>query len=118
MRGGADRCDASSNQRHQGHQEPDHPLLLTDDEAVAMAIGLRLAATQRLVGGAETTLTALAKLEQVLPRPLRTRVNALAATVRPTGVGSGSGASPGIRPVGTRRRGRGPGPDALAAGWR
>ena len=72
------------------------PLLLTDDEAVAMAIGLRLAATQRLVGGAETTLTALAKLEQVLPRPLRTRVNALAATVRPTGVGAGSGASPEV----------------------
>lgn len=72
------------------------PLLLTDDEAVAMAIGLRLAATQRLVGGAETTLTALAKLEQVLPRRLRTRVNALAATVRPTGVGAGSGASPEV----------------------
>lgn len=70
------------------------PLLLNDDEAVAMAIGLRLAATQRLVGGAETTLTALAKLEQVLPRALRQRVNALAATVRPTGVGAGSGASP------------------------
>ena len=72
------------------------PLLLSDDEAVAMAIGLRLAATQRLVGGAETTLTALAKLEQVLPRPLRERVNALAATIRPTGVGAGTGASPEV----------------------
>lgn len=72
------------------------PLLLSDDEAVAIAIGLRLAATQRLVGGAETTLTALAKLEQVLPRPLRERVNALAATVRPTGVGAGTGASPEV----------------------
>lgn len=72
------------------------PLLLTDEEAVAMAIGLRLAATQRLVGGAETTLTALAKLQQVLPHPLRQRVNALAATVRPTGVGTGSSASPEI----------------------
>ncbi len=70
------------------------PLLLTDDEAVTMAIGLRLAATQRLVGGTETTLTALAKLEQVLPRPLRQRVNALAATVRPAGVNAGTGASP------------------------
>lgn len=72
------------------------PLLLTDDEAVAMAIGLRLAATQRLDGGAETTLNALGKLEQVLPRALRDRVNALAATVRPTGVGRGSGASPEV----------------------
>nr|WP_300150155.1 transcriptional regulator [Propionicimonas sp.] len=72
------------------------PLLLTDDEAVAIAIGLRLAATQRLVGGAETTLTALAKLEQVLPRALRERVNALAATVRPASIGADSGASPEV----------------------
>lgn len=72
------------------------PLLLSDDEAVAMAIGLRLAATQRLVGGAETTLTALAKLEQVLPPGLRTRVNALVAAIRPTGVDRGTGASPEV----------------------
>ncbi len=58
------------------------PLLLTDDEAVTMAIGLRLAATQGLADGANTTLTALAKLEQVLPGPLRQRVNALAAAVQ------------------------------------
>ncbi len=66
------------------------PLLLTDEEAVAMAIGLRLAASQRLVNGADTTLTALAKLEQVLPAPLRRRVNALAETVRPAGIESGA----------------------------
>ena len=72
------------------------PLLLSDDEAVAIAIGLRLAATQRLAGGAETTLTALAKLEQVLPRALRERVNALAATVRPASAGTGSVASPEV----------------------
>lgn len=59
------------------------PLLLTDDEAVTMAIGLRVAATQGLVDGALTTLTALAKLEQVLPSALRSRVNALAAHVQP-----------------------------------
>ena len=58
------------------------PLLLTDDEAVTMAIGLRVAATQGLADGANTTLTALAKLEQVLPGPLRQRVNALAAAVQ------------------------------------
>ena len=72
------------------------PLLLTDEEAVTMAIGLRVAATQRLVGGPETTLAALAKLEQVLPAPLRRRVNALAATVQPAGVGAGSAVSPDV----------------------
>ncbi len=66
------------------------PLLLNDEEAVAMAIGLRLAASQRLVSGAETTVTALAKLEQVLPAPLRRRVNALADTVQPAGIRSGA----------------------------
>lgn len=72
------------------------PLLLTDDEAVTMAIGLRAAATQRLVGGPETTLAALAKLEQVLPATLRRRVNALAATVQPTGIGASSAVSPDV----------------------
>src|SRR5690606_9593822 len=66
------------------------PLLLTDEEAVAMAIGLRVAASQRLVAGPETTLTALAKLEQVLPAPLRRRVNALAETVQPAGLTAGA----------------------------
>lgn len=69
------------------------PLLLTDEEAVAMAIGLRVAASQRLVSGPETTITALAKLEQVLPAPLRRRVNALAATVQPTGINAGAAVS-------------------------
>jgi len=66
------------------------PLLLTDEEAVAMAIGLRVAASQRLVSGPETTITALAKLEQVLPAPLRRRVNALAETVQPSGINAGA----------------------------
>src|ERR1700712_1048808 len=48
-----------------GSQLP--PLLLSNDEAVTMAIGLRLAATQGLADGALTTQTALAKFEQVLP---------------------------------------------------
>lgn len=70
------------------------PLLLTDDEAVTMAIGLRVAATQQLDGGAEVTLTALAKLEQVLPAALRRRVNALAASVQPTSARTAPGISP------------------------
>jgi predicted DNA-binding transcriptional regulator YafY len=54
------------------------PLLLTDEEAVTMAIGLRLAASQGLADGELTTVSALAKLEQVLPPALRSRVGALA----------------------------------------
>lgn len=52
------------------------PLLLDDDEAVAVAVGLGAVATQRL-GVEETSLTALAKLEQVLPSRLRRRVTAV-----------------------------------------
>ncbi|MEV0965254.1 WYL domain-containing protein [Streptomyces sp. NPDC049910] len=52
------------------------PLLLDDDEAVAVAVGLGAVATQRL-GVEETSLTALAKLEHVLPSRLRRRVEAV-----------------------------------------
>ncbi|GAA2694557.1 helix-turn-helix transcriptional regulator [Streptomyces lunalinharesii] len=52
------------------------PLLLDDDEAVAIAVALRTAAGG-LTGIEETALRALAKLEQVLPRRLRTQVTAL-----------------------------------------
>ncbi|MFG1942678.1 helix-turn-helix transcriptional regulator [Nonomuraea sp. NPDC048826] len=51
------------------------PLLLDDEEAVAVAIGLRTAGT--VEGIEETSLRALAKLEQVLPDRLRRRVQAL-----------------------------------------
>ena len=43
------------------------PLLLDDDEAVAVAVGLRTAAGGRVAGIEEASLRALAKLEQVLP---------------------------------------------------
>ncbi len=52
------------------------PLLLEDDEAVAMAVGLRLAAGGT-AGVGEAAVTALAKLEQVLPWRLRGRMSAL-----------------------------------------
>ena len=57
---------------------------------MAIAVGLRVAATQRLIGGPDTTLTALAKLQQVLPAALRRRVEAIADTVQATGISSGS----------------------------
>ncbi|MCK6211220.1 YafY family transcriptional regulator [Georgenia sp. EYE_87] len=53
------------------------PLLLDDDEAVAIAVGLRTAAVQGVGEGEQTSLRALAKIEQVLPRNLRRRVSAL-----------------------------------------
>jgi predicted DNA-binding transcriptional regulator YafY len=51
------------------------PLLLDDDEAVAVAVGLRTAGT--VTGIEETSVRALVKLEQVLPARLRRRVNAV-----------------------------------------
>ena len=53
------------------------PLLLDDEEAVAVAVGLRTAAAGSVTGIQETSVRALAKLEQVLPSRLRHRVNAL-----------------------------------------
>ncbi len=53
------------------------PLLLDDEEAVAIALGLRTAAGGTVAGIEETSVRALAKLEQVLPSRLRGRVNAL-----------------------------------------
>ena len=53
------------------------PLLLTDDEGVAIAVGLRSQATAGLRGAEHTTLSALAKIEQVLPPALRRRIGAL-----------------------------------------
>ncbi|MEU2395443.1 WYL domain-containing protein [Streptomyces sp. NPDC007369] len=52
------------------------PLLLDDDEAVAVAVALRTAAGG-LTGIEETALRALAKLERVLPRRLRGQATAL-----------------------------------------
>ncbi len=52
------------------------PLLLDDDEAVAIAIGLRTAGSGSIAGIEETSLRALAKLQQVLPSRLRHRVSA------------------------------------------
>jgi predicted DNA-binding transcriptional regulator YafY len=53
------------------------PLLLDDDEAVAVAIGLRTATAGAVTGIEETSLRALAKLEQVLPPRLRRQVRQL-----------------------------------------
>jgi predicted DNA-binding transcriptional regulator YafY len=53
------------------------PLLLDDDEAVAVAVGLRTAAGGAVTGMEETSVRALAKLEMMLPSRLRRRINAM-----------------------------------------
>jgi predicted DNA-binding transcriptional regulator YafY len=64
------------------------PLLLDDDEAIAIAVGLGTAARSSVTGIEETAVRALVKLEQVLPAHLSRRVRALgAAVVSPPGGG-------------------------------
>jgi predicted DNA-binding transcriptional regulator YafY len=64
------------------------PLLLDDDEAVAVVIGLRTAAGGTVGGIEETSVRALAKLEQVLPARLRQRVGALGGSMISLGGGA------------------------------
>jgi predicted DNA-binding transcriptional regulator YafY len=59
------------------------PLLLDDEEAVAIAVGLRTAAGQAVDGIEEASVRALTKLQHVLPSRLRQRVNALGAATTP-----------------------------------
>ena len=53
------------------------PLLLDDEETVAVAVGLTAAASGSVTGIEESALRALAKLERTLPDHLRSRVDAL-----------------------------------------
>jgi predicted DNA-binding transcriptional regulator YafY len=62
------------------------PLLLDDEEAVAVALSLRTAAGHSVAGVGEASVRALAKLEQVLPSRLRERASAIGrATIPLTG---------------------------------
>src|SRR3569833_824067 len=58
------------------------PLLLDDDEAVAVAVGLRTAASGTVSGNKETSVRALAKLEQVLPAQLQPQKNTKQTTTK------------------------------------
>ena len=53
------------------------PLLLDDEEAIATAVSLRLAAGGTVAGASEAAVRTLAKLDQVLPARLRAEVRAL-----------------------------------------
>ncbi|MBP2335103.1 putative DNA-binding transcriptional regulator YafY [Saccharothrix coeruleofusca] len=70
------------------------PLLLEDDEAVAIAVGLRAAAGQAVEGIDEASVRALAKLEQVLPSRLRRRVAVLGAATVPLVTGDAATVDP------------------------
>jgi predicted DNA-binding transcriptional regulator YafY len=60
------------------------PLVLDDDEAVAVAVGLRYAAEAAISGMDEASLRALTTIEQLLPHRLRRRVSALHSSVTST----------------------------------
>lgn len=58
------------------------PLVVDDEEAVALAVGLRTAAQSGIAGIEDASVRALAKVVQVMPSRLRRRVDALrSATV-------------------------------------
>jgi predicted DNA-binding transcriptional regulator YafY len=71
------------------------PLVLDDDEAVALAVGLQSAAQASVAGMAESSVQALAKVVQVMPARLRRRVDALQAMTVPAGWGT---AAPAVDP--------------------
>lgn len=70
------------------------PLLLDDEEAVAIAVGLRAGAGHAIEGVDEASVRALAKLEQVLPSRLRHRVSSLQNATLPLTRGDGATIDP------------------------
>jgi predicted DNA-binding transcriptional regulator YafY len=64
------------------------PLMVDDEEAVALAIGLQAAAQGAVEGIAESSVRALAKVVQIMPARLRGRVEALSAMTVPASWGS------------------------------
>ncbi|MDO9456069.1 YafY family protein [Nocardioides sp.] len=84
----ASRGVAGGYQLRAGGQLP--PLLLEDEEAVAIAVGLRTAAAGSVGGLEETSVQALTKVVALMPAPLRRRMDALkAVTDTPSPWGGG-----------------------------
>ncbi|HZG91189.1 MAG TPA: WYL domain-containing protein, partial [Pseudonocardia sp.] len=71
------------------------PLILDDDEAVALAVGMQAATQGPASGIEEAAVRALTKVVQVMPARLRRRVEALRAVTVP---GSWGEPGPGISP--------------------
>lgn len=72
------------------------PLLVDDEEAVALAVGLQAAAQGAVEGIAESSVRTLAKLVQIMPARLRRRVEALGSMTVPASWGSS--AQPSVDP--------------------
>ncbi|MFB9311666.1 helix-turn-helix transcriptional regulator [Nocardioides plantarum] len=85
----ASRGVAGGYQLRAGGQLP--PLLLEDDEAVAIAVGLRTAAAGSVGGLEETSVQALTKVVALMPAPLRRRMDALKAVTDTPGPWGGGG---------------------------
>ena len=64
-------------------------MLLDDDEAVAIAVGLRTATRGAVAGIEDASVSALSKLVQVMPPRLRRRMQALQASTVPGGFSGG-----------------------------
>ena len=69
------------------------PLVVDDEEAVALALGLQAAAQGAVEGIAESSVRALAKVVQVMPARLRRRVQALGAMTVPASWEAAGGAA-------------------------
>ncbi|WP_043624564.1 helix-turn-helix transcriptional regulator [Nonomuraea candida] len=75
------------------------PLVIDDEEAVALAVGLQTTAQGAMVEGiAEASVRVLAKVVQVMPARLRRRIDALHAMTVPAGWGGAdaAGIDPGV----------------------
>ena len=74
------------------------PLVIDDDEAVALAVGLQAAAQGAVEGIAESSVRVLAKVAQVMPAGLRSRVEALRTMTVPARWDgpAGAGVDPGV----------------------
>jgi predicted DNA-binding transcriptional regulator YafY len=84
------------------------PLLLDDEEAVAIAAGLRTVVGHGLAGTEDASVRALTKLQQVLPPRLRARVAAVDAAMGALAWGAGTIEPEGVvdiaRAVANRQR--------------
>jgi predicted DNA-binding transcriptional regulator YafY len=72
------------------------PLVVDDEEAVALAIGLRAAAQGAVAGIEESSIRALTKVVQVMPPRLRRRVDALRMATVPAVWGNGPTVDSGV----------------------
>jgi predicted DNA-binding transcriptional regulator YafY len=71
------------------------PLVVDDEEAVALAVGMQAAVNGAVTGIEESAVRALTKVVQVMPPRLRRRVDALRAVTVPA-AWSGSGSAPTV----------------------